>query len=111
MSLTSVAMIGLFAVVMLLIARAKIREKEAEVARMATMMGLQNVSPEALQAVSPQILQKVSPEVLPPELAKVSTNGDSEVHEWSFGDKPEDMSKPGVHFRTNVKVQVIRKRL
>ena len=110
MSLTSVALIGLFAVVALLIARAKIREKEAEVARMATMMGLQNVSPEALQAISPKNLQRLSPEALPPELAKISTSGDAEVREWSFGDKPEDMIKPGLHFRTNVKVRVVRRK-
>ncbi|MGZ4813952.1 MAG: hypothetical protein ACXVZV_00985 [Terriglobales bacterium] len=95
MSLTSVAMIGLFAIVVLLIARAKVREKDAEVAAMATMMGMQKVSAEGAQLAAPRI----------------TSNGESEVREWSFGDKPEDMLKPGVHFSTHVKVKLLRKKL
>jgi len=107
MSLTSLAIVALFAIAVLLIARAKLREKDAEVAAMATMMGLQKVSSEP---VTPQ-LQKLSPDVLPPEVAKMMANGDSEVREWTFGDKPEDMLKPGVHFSTHVKVKVVRKKI
>ncbi len=107
MSFTSLAMVGLFAIVVLLIARSMLRQKDAEMAAMATMMGLR---PETLQTQPQEGLQKLSPEMLPPELAKITSDGNSEVREWSFGDKPEDLSKPGVHFRTHVKVQVIRKK-
>ena len=103
MSLTSVAMIGLLAIVVLLIARAKLREKEAEVAAMATMMGLQKVNGASL---TPDVSSTI-------QTAKFasSSNSEPEVHEWTFGDKPEDAGKPGVHFRTRVKVQVIRKKV
>lgn len=109
MSFTSVAMIALFAIVVLLIARAKLRQKDAEMAAMATMMGLQKQSPVALP--SDVSLQAISQQPLPPELAKLMANGESEVREWSFGDKPEDMLKPGVHFSTNVRVKVFRKKI
>ena len=108
MSFTSLAIVGLFAIIVLLIARAKLRQKDAEMAAMATMMGLQNVAPQNLQGVSAESLQKLSPEVLPPEVARLMANSDPEVCEWSFGDKSEDMTKPGVHFRTNVKIRLFR---
>ncbi len=95
-------MIALLAIVVLLIARAKLREKDAEMAAMATMMGLQKVNGTE---ITPQTGSLI-------ETAKFATNSarEPEVHEWTFGDKPEDQKKPGVHFRTRVKVQVIRKK-
>ncbi len=110
MSLTSLAMVGMFAIVVLLIARSMLRQKDAEMAAMATMMGLQKSTPDGPQGFGIQGLSKLSAETMPPEIVKTIANGDSEVREWSFGEKPEDLSKPGVHFRTHVKVQVIRKK-
>lgn len=109
MSLTSLAMVALFAIVVLLIARAKLRQKDAEMAAMATMMGLRKASPEILPPGTS--LQQVSQQPLPPELAKLMADGNTEVREWSFGDKPEDMLKPGVHVSTNVRIRVFRKKL
>ena len=103
-------MVALFAIVVLLVARAKLREKDAEMAAMATMMGLQKTPTLDPQNPCIKALQNVSPEMLPPEIAKLMTSGEPEVRQWSFGDKPEELTKPGVHFRTHVKVQVIRKK-
>ena len=108
MSLTSLAMIGLFAILVLLIARAKLREKDAEIAAMATMMGVPR--PEAAEKVLGDSLRQVAPEVLPQVAKPVANTGEPEVHEWTFGEKPEDMQKPGVHFSTHVKVKVVRKK-
>lgn len=96
-------MIGLLAIVVLLIARAKLREKEAEVAAMATMMGLQKVNGTEITPPTGSLIETA-------KFASTSV-GEPEVHEWSFGDKQDDLSKPGIHFRTKVKVQVVRKKL
>lgn len=95
MSLTSLAIVGVFAIVVLLIARAKLRQKDAEMTAMATMMGLQKAPPDVSQTAVP---------------GNIRSDGQSEVREWSFGDKPEDLEKPGVHFQTRVKIQVTRKK-
>ena len=100
-------MIGLLAIVVLLIARAKLREKEAEVAAMATMMGLQKVNGTT---VMPQIGSSIETARFASQTAKLASAGEPEVHEWTFGDKPEDANKPGIHFSTRVKVQVILKK-
>ena len=100
MSLTSLAMIGLFAILVLLIARAKLREKDAEMALMATKMGLQN--PQLSEPILDGI-RTAAPEVLP-QVAKLVTSAESGVQEYSFGDKPEDMLKPGIHTRVNIKI-------
>ena len=107
MSLTSAAMIGLLAIVVLLIARAKLREKDAEVAAMATMMGLQRVNGST---VMPQMGSAIETAKFSSDPDKLKADGEPEVHEWTFGDKPEDANKPGIHFRTQVKVQVVRKK-
>jgi hypothetical protein len=96
-------MFGLLAIVVLLIARSKLREKEAEVAAMATMMGLQKVNGTTVMSQTGSMIETA-------KFASTS-DGESQVHEWTFGDKQDDLSKPGIHFRTKVKVQVVRKKV
>lgn len=107
MSLTGMAMIGLFAIVALLLARWKLREKDAEMAAMATMMGLPQNTVDDRKKLLEESLRQAAPEVIS-EVGKLMSSGDTSVHEWTLGDKPDDMTKPGIHSQIKVKVQVTR---
>ena len=101
-------MIGLFAIVALLMVRAKLRAKDAEMTAMATKMGLPKDTVEERKKILEESLLKAAPEVLP-EVAKLIAKGDTDVHEWTLGDKPDEIAKPGVHSQIKVKVQVTRR--
>jgi len=92
MSFTSQAMIALLVVLILLILRSKFREKDAENAALTTAMAMHNANPAAK------------------DTAPLTLDQGNQVREWTYGDKPEDMLKPGVHVRTHIKIEVTRKK-
>lgn len=110
MTLTGMAIIGLFAVMALLMTRWKLREKDAEMTAMATELGLPEGTVEQRKKLLEQSLVKAAPEVIS-EVGKLMASGDTSVHEWTLGDKPDEMNTPGTHSQIKVKVQVTRTKL
>jgi len=102
------AMIGLFAIVALLLARWKLREKDAEMAAMATMIGVPQNAVGQRKKLLEESMVKAAPGVIS-EVGKLMVSGDTSVHEWTLGAKPDDPTKPGVHSQIKVKVQVTRR--
>ena len=100
-------MIGLFAIVALWVTFTRLRGRSARIAAMTSMMGLQKDSLGDPTKAIADALQKAAPEVLP-EVEQALASGNSEVREWSVGDKLEDLTKPGNHAQTTVKVRVTR---
>jgi hypothetical protein len=110
MSLVGMAMIGLFAIIALLMVRLTLRTRDTELAAMAAKMGVPQEVAEERKKIIEEGLRKAIPQAIP-TVAKLATSGDSDLHEWTIGDKPGDMSKPGNHFGATVKVQVTRTKL
>ena len=97
-------MVGLFAIIALLMVRISVRVRVTEFEDTTNQKGAP--TPEASEKILDESLQKAALPAIP-AVAKLAAS-DSGVHEWSFGDKPNDMTKPGNHFGATVKVQVTR---
>ena len=107
MSLVGIAMIGLFAIIALLMVRATLRTRDTELETMATSMGMPKGTVEERKKLLEESLLKAAPGVIS-EVGKLMVSGDTTVHEWTLGDKPDEVSAPGNSSQIKVKVQVTR---
>jgi len=98
-------MIGLLAIIALLMVRFNLREKDAQLTAMAAAMGMSKDTVEERKGLLKESLLKAAPEVIT-EVGKLMVSGDTSVHEWTLGDKPDEIGKPGAHSQLKVKVQV-----